>query len=338
MDYKAIQKELDNTARPLFFFHDDADGMCSFLQFRSYVGEGYGVIVKSRPLIDMKFLTKVEALQPDKIFVLDIAMMEQEFVDRASTKIIWLDHHPPQEIHAVDYYNPRLEKADDNTCIADITYRIVKKNLWWAVVGSVGDMQWPKDLIKKFRKKYPELLPPGVNDPRTATYSTDLGKLIRIFSFIIKGTSRDALKHIKLLQKIKEPSEILNQENDEGRRLFKRFQQINREYQKLIRDAKKCASDDPILLYTYHDSSMAFSGDLANELAFRFPDKIILAAREKNGEYKCSFRSEKHNLPPMINKALEGLQGYGGGHEHAAGGCIKSEDFEKFVENLRKLS
>jgi single-stranded DNA-specific DHH superfamily exonuclease len=168
--YRLIKDELDSCQKPLFFFHDDPDGLCSFLQVYKYKGEGYGVIVKSRPLIDRKFLNKVHDYKPDKIFVLDIAMMEQEFVDEAHVPIVWIDHHPPQEIQRVKYFNPRNGDPKDHPCIAYITYKVVEQSLWLAVVGSVSDMHWPEDLLADYRKKYPDLLPGSFNDARAAFY------------------------------------------------------------------------------------------------------------------------------------------------------------------------
>jgi len=330
-----VRKHLDEAKKPLFFFHDDPDGVCSYLQFNAYV-EGHGTIVKSRPIIDTKFLPKVESYEPDKIFVLDIAMMEQEFVDSVKVPIIWIDHHPPQKIHDVEYFNPRKHK-NLSPCIADITYRIAGKNVWWAVVGSIGDMQWPKDLIREFRKKYPGLLPKDIKDPRTATYESDVGKLIRIFSFALKGTSSTALKNVGLLKKIEKPDEILSQTTKYGKKIFNNFKRINVEYEQLLARARKEAGKAKLLLFKYEDNSMAFSGDLANELAHFYPDKIILVGREKSGEVKCSFRSKNIVLPPRINKALEGLQGQGGGHDFASGANINADNFDEFVKKFSML-
>ncbi len=332
--YSQIREELDNCTKPLFFFHDDPDGLCSFLQFYSYIQEGYGVVVKSRPLIDMKFLSKVETYSPDKIFVLDIAGIEQEFVDSAKRPIIWVDHHPRQEVERVRYFNPMPK---DNPCVSYLTYKTVEQSLWIAVVGSISDMYWPKDLLAEFRKKYPGLLPKKIKDVRTALYESDVGKLARIFSAVLKGTSSDAMKYVKALTRVKEPGEILDQEDARGKFIFKRFKEIDREYQKLLRAAKKKVTEDGIALFIYRESKYAFSGDIANEMLYRFPGKLVIIGREKNGEVKCSLRSNDIVLPPLIEKALVGCEGYGGGHDHACGACIKVDDFERFMDNLRKL-
>jgi len=96
-------------------------------------------------------------------------------------------------------------------------------------------------------------------------------------------------------------------------------------------------TEDRLVLFTYRDDKTSFTSDLSNEAIYRFPDKIILIAREKNDEMKCSLRSAKAVLPPIIDKCLVGLEGYGGGHEHACGLNIKTRDFEEFVRRLREL-
>ncbi len=57
--------------------------------------------------------------------------------------------------------------------------------------------------------------------------------------------------------------------------------------------------------------------------------------REKGDEIKLSIRSKKLILPPMIEKALVNVKGYGGGHDHACGGNIAKDDFKAFIDNLK---
>ena len=102
---KEIRKELDECKNPLFFFHDDPDGLCSFLLLYKYKKEGNGVIVKSVPKLDEKFLKKVQEYSPDKIFVADIALLDQEFIDKANAQVVWIDHHEPLKRNNVKYFN-----------------------------------------------------------------------------------------------------------------------------------------------------------------------------------------------------------------------------------------
>ena len=127
-EIKAIREELENCARPVFLFHDDADGLSSFLLLYRHVKEGKGVVVKSRPSVDEKFVDTVINYEADKVFILDLAVVKQEFIDKVKRKVIWIDHHTPLERNKVDYYNPRKHRKEITYPVTNICYDIVKKD------------------------------------------------------------------------------------------------------------------------------------------------------------------------------------------------------------------
>jgi single-stranded DNA-specific DHH superfamily exonuclease len=334
--YAQIKEELETCTNPLYFFHDDPDGLCSFLLMYRQIHEGHGIIVKTHPNINEKFLKKVEEYGPDKIFVLDIAMIEQDFIDTVKTPIVWIDHHGPYKRENVKYFNPRVNEQTSSPPASYLCYKATmeEKDLWIAMVGCIGDMYMP-EFADEFRKQYPGLLPEGMTDARHAQFNSELGKLAKILSFVLKGNSKDAMTYVKTLTRVKSPLEILNQETAQGKFIYKRYEEVNKEYEQLLQEALSKAGDENVLLFLYPPSRMSFTGDLANELVYRFPDKVIIIGREKSGDVKLSLRSDKYHLPELIEKSLIGLQGTGGGHEHAAGAVVKAEYFEKFMENLR---
>lgn len=81
---------------------------------------------------------------------------------------------------------------------------------------------------------------------------------------------------------------------------------------------------------------MSFTSDISNELLYKFPEKIIIVGRKKEDEVRMSLRSAKILIPPILEKALNGLDGHGGGHELACGACVKQEDFDEFVDRIKK--
>ncbi len=335
-DYQKIREELKNSKNPIFFFHDDPDGLASFLLLYRYIREGKGVIVKTFPRIDNKFVRKVEEYNPDKIFILDVALVEQEFVDKVKLPVILIDHHTPLDLNNIKYFNPR-KNNNDNIPVSYLCYKITKKDLWIASIGVIGDWFLP-DFIEEFIKKYPELLPKPMKDPGDIIYKTKLGQLIRIFSFILKGKTQDAMKCVKILTRINDPLEILEQKTSAGKYLYKKYEKIKKEYDSLLKDALKNVKDEKLLVYTYTVKKMSLTGDLSNELLYRFPHKVILIGREKSGEVKCSLRSSSNiKLSKILEKSLVGIDGYGGGHEYACGACIKIHDFKQFVNNLKRL-
>ena len=51
---------------------------------------------------------------------------------------------------------------------------------------------------------------------------------------------------------------------------------------------------------------------------------------------KISIRSKSVIIPPILEKALEGVEGFGGGHEYACGANVKKKDFDRFIESFKK--
>jgi single-stranded DNA-specific DHH superfamily exonuclease len=335
-----IRKELDDCVRPLYFFHDDSDGLCSFLLLYKYVKDGKGVVIKARPRISEDYLRKVEENQPDKIFIVDIAIVDQEFIDAVKVPIVWIDHHTPLDRHGIKYFNPRLHSADDNIPASYLCHQATRDNLWVAFTGCVGDWYLPMDLKDEFISKYPKLLSPDIMKPDDALFESDVGKLARIFNFILKGKTSEALKCARILTRVDDPAEILEQTTPRGKYIYRYYERINREYEVSLNEAKKAIKKqkkEKVVVVEYVAKQISFTGDISNELLHLFPDKVIIITREKDGEMKSSLRSPKDIiLSDILPKALFGVEGYGGGHEHACGACVKKEDWEQFLDNLKE--
>jgi single-stranded DNA-specific DHH superfamily exonuclease len=340
--YSRILEELDHCNKPIFFFHDDSDGLSSFLLLYRYKREGKGVCVKSHPKVDERFFKVVREYEPDKIFILDLAILEQDFVDEfRNIPIIWVDHHTPLNIAGVKYFNPRVENPDDGTCASELCYNVVKdqrpQDLWIAAAGIVGDWQI-SEVTREFSSKYPDLLPASITRPENALFDSPFSRLIKMMNFVLKGSTQEVMKCVKIFTRVESPYELLNGETSQAKFVLKRFEKINALYDNLLAFAIKQVSKSSLILIKYKEDKMSFTGELSNELLYRYPGKVILVAREKSGEMKCSLRtSPGFNLRDAVAKALEGVNGYGGGHEYACGSCVKTEDFEKFVAQLQEV-
>ena len=336
-DLLRIKGFLQESNRPIYFFDDDPDGLSSFLLFYRFKKEGKGVVVKSSPLLEENYAAKVNEYYADTVFVLDKPITTQNFVDAClPSKVVILDHHEPIKLRNAFYFNPRVNDDKDNRPTSYWSYRIFKENLWIAMTGMIGDWFLPRELSAELSSKYPELLPKDVRTADEALYKTKLGTLSRIFSFILKGKSTEVMKAVKILTRIESPFEILNQETARGRFIYKKYLKVKQEYDKLLSEALKQDHNKDILIFTYPGRKMSFTGELSNELLYRFPNKVNIIGRLKSGEFRCSIRSSKYNLPPIIKKALIGVRGYGGGHTHACGASIKQEDFELFIKKFRE--
>ncbi len=334
VDYDSIRAQL-KCKNPLFLLHDDPDGLSSFLLLSRYAGKGHAALVRTNPIVDSKFLRKVEEYCPDKVFILDIAVVEQDFVDSAGVPVIWVDHHEPINLKGVVVFNPRIYDPHIYIPATYLCYRAVMQDLWIAMVGCIGDWFFP-DFSKEFSAQYPDLMDKSISNADDAMFRSKVGTLVRVFSFVLKGKLSDAVKSAKVLMKVKSPYDILMQRTPEGRFLYRRYDYFNSQYQKLLSAAVLRMGENGLCVFTY-SAQTSFSSDLANELLYMHPDSFVIVGREKDDEVKMSLRSRKTAVLPKLKKALEGVEGYGGGHEYACGACVKKKDFDRFVEKLRKL-
>jgi len=309
-----------------------------FYYYINILKKGNWVALKNSPAVEEIYLRKVNEYSPDLIVVLDKPILNKEFVEKVSVPIAWIDHHPPHPIKGVKYFNPRILNKNDNRPTTYWCYKIVNENLLLATLGIISD--YSLATIEEFQKKYPNLIKKNIVSPGTVLFDTEFGKLIRIYNFLLKGKVSDVRKRISMLIKLKDPYEILNQTTPKGKHLYKIYEKLNKKYIDLLEKAEKTKSRGKLLVFTYVLSNFSFTGGLANELMYKNPDKIILVAREYKEEMKLSMRNDdksKIKVSELIKKALKGVEGYGGGHEHAVGGNIEKKDFIKFIENLENL-
>ena len=334
-EIQQIKTELETCKRPLFFFHDDQDGLASFLLLYRYIKEGRGTVLKAKPQLTEQYARKVEEYGADKVFILDIALVDQEFIDQAKVPVIWIDHHEPIKREKVKYFNPRIKDETANIPVAYLCYQVAQKDLWIAMVGCLGDWYLP-DFTEEFKKKYPDLLPEKYNTAAEILFETKMSILNKVFSFNLKGNTSDVLKSIKTIARIDSPYEILEQSTPKGKFIYKKYEKINKVYESLKQTVLKQKKKGKVKVFKYTDDRLSLTKDLSNELLYMFQDSVIVLGREKSGEVRCSIRAMKTNLKPIIEKALLDVEGYGGGHEHACGAAIKIKDFDKFIQNIEE--
>ncbi len=333
-EIKEIRRRLQSAERPLFLYDDDPDGLSSYLLLRRYCGRGHGVVVKSSPIIDNSYVRRIREVRPDVVFILDKPIVKQEFADEAGVPVVWIDHHEPVQIENVSYFNPRKQDDRDNRPTSYWCYQVTKQDMWIAACGILGDWFIP-DFIEDLIGKYPGLIG-HIKDPGEALYTTELGKLVRIFSAVLKGPTGDTNKCAAILAKMDSPYEILDESTPRGKYLYSKYLRVHESYEKLLKKAKSKVKKGRLLLFMYPSAKISLTGELSNELLYLYPGKVILVGREKPDRVIVSIRSRELSLPGVIRGCLEGLDGYGGGHEHACGGNISKNDFRIFVERFRK--
>jgi len=338
---KEIKEHLNKAQNPVFFFDNDQDGLCSFLLLQRYLERGKGVAIKSFPGLNKDYFRKVDEFKADYIFILDKAVVLEEFfkeAEKINIPVVWIDHHiiDKETIpYFVNYYNPLLNKPKSEEPVAALCYQITNKknDLWIAVVGCIFDQFVPK-FYSEFEKKYPDLSIKS-KKPLDIYYKSQIGKIARIFGFGLKDRTTNVINMIRFLMKVKTPYEVL-QENSKNYTMHYRFKQVESKYQKLLEKAISIGKKQGKMLFFQYGGDLSISGDLANELSYFFPDKLIVVVYIKGVKANISIRGKKSR--DILLEAIKDLKEVsGGGHETAVGGQIQIEDLEKFRENLERI-
>ncbi|MBI4148552.1 DHH family phosphoesterase [Candidatus Woesearchaeota archaeon] len=329
-----IKSALDTSARPFIYFHDDPDGLASYLLFMRYKKEGKGHAVKAVPHITDAFVQRVKDYDADHVFILDIALVDQEFIDGVGVPVTWIDHHGVQDMQRIHYYNPR-KSIGQNIPTPYMCYEVVQQDLWLATVGCIGDWHLP-DFAEEFRTQYPDLLPSSIKTVEEALFNSPIAKIVKLFSFNLKGATSEVNASIRTLEKINDINELIEGTSPQAKFVLKKYQRINQSYEELLARAKQAVTDDLLVIFTYQEDKLSLTKDLANEILYLNPKKVVILGRERMGEVRMSLRAAQYNIADALKNALIDVQGYGGGHEHACGAAVKQEDFPCFLENLRR--
>ena len=337
---ECIRAHLEKSQNPMFFFDNDLDGLCSFLLLRRYIGRGVGVPVKSFPELNDSYFRKVGELRCDYIFILDKPRVSPGFFKLAGEEnipVVWIDHHKteykiPEGIH---YFNPLLNKSKDSEPVTRLCFQISEKkeDIWIGVIGCISDVYFP-NFYSNFKKQYSDLAIDS-EIPFEIFYSSEIGKIARMLDFALKDRTSNVIKTLKFLTSINSPSEIL-EENPKTYHIRSHFELVSKKYNKLLTKALELGSRAKKILFFQYGGDLSLSAGLANELCFKFPNKLIVIAYLKDVKANISVRGARAR--ELTLKAIGDLEdATGGGHENATGARVLIEDLPKFKDNLMRL-
>lgn len=330
-----IREHLENAKNPVFFFDNDPDGLCSFLILQRFLGKGRGVVIKSYPYLDKNYFSRVEEFKADYIFVLDKGV-DDGFIEQAKEKnipVVCIDHHNMPKPEMEYYYNP-FYNDKTNEPVSYLCYRITrrKEDIWLAALGCISDSYVP-DFFKEFTEKYGDLVDSKWKNAFDIRYKTRLGKILALIGFAMKDRTSNVVAMMKFLIKVSNPGELL-EENEKTRAFFKRFNEINEKYQRLMKKAEEDTGGD-ILFFSY-SGDISISQYVADELMYKYPGKVIVVIYSKGNIANISLRWDRDIRTPLVEviKNIEGSRG--GGHENSSGARIPSDKIPEFKENLSK--
>ncbi len=339
---KEIREHLEKAQNPVFYYDNDADGLCSFLLLRRFLGRGKGVAIRSFPELDKHYARKVQELKGDYVFILDKPVLSEEFVkeiDKMNLPCVWIDHHdmPSQDYSKYSNfytYNVSRNKEKSAEPVSYLCYEIIgkkKEEMWISLMGCIADHYLP-EFAKKFEKDYPEMWGKNIEKPFEAYFGTEIGKMADALNFGLKDSTTHIVQMQNYLLECKSPNDVLA-EHSGNINLRKRYKDMRKKYSALIEKAKE-AKHGEMIMFEY-GGDLSISSNLSNELSYLYPKKIIMVAFKKGTVANISLRGKK--IREVLDKVLKQMQhASGGGHEDAVGARIRLEDLEKFKELLEK--
>src|SRR3989344_2274459 len=146
-----LKEHLERSQNPVFLYDNDADGLCSFILLRRWLGRGKGVAVRSYPGLDAGYAKRAQELGADAVFILDKPVVSPSFlqeIDLLNLPCVFIDHHDVDQEFGKEQphffmYNPAKNKGK-NKSFEPVTYLAYmltqrKEDLWIAVMGCISD-------------------------------------------------------------------------------------------------------------------------------------------------------------------------------------------------------
>jgi len=331
---QSVREHLERAQNPVFYYDNDADGLCSYVILRKFIDRGKGVAVRSFPDLDRGYARKAAELGADYVFVLDKPVLSKEFVDSVKEQglpIVWIDHHDVGgEDYGVEVYNSAKDGGEGEP-VTYLSYKITgkKEDMWLAVVGCIADHYLP-DFSEDFASGYPEFWGKGIKKPFDAYFGTEIGRIARAINFGLKDSVSNVVKLQNFLISAKNPGEVFS-EGSGNYHFRKKFKEIEKKYLALLERAKECVFED--LIFFEYGGDLSISSDLSNELSHLYPEKYVAVVFKKGAISNLSLRG--HGVKGILARVLEGVEGSGGGHEDAVGARINTEDLKKFKDLLQ---
>ncbi|OYT36895.1 hypothetical protein B6U91_00065 [Candidatus Pacearchaeota archaeon ex4484_71] len=334
---REIRDLLEDSQNPLFFFDNDQDGLCSYLILRRFLGRGRGVPVKTNPLTK-EYIKRVREFSPDRVFVLDVPEISNDFLEElfeSNIPLVHIDHHKVQRskyYNKISYYNSS-SRSGDGEPVTVICYNVAEKreDIWLGVIGAISDKYFPP-FYKVFLSLYPDLALES-NNPFEILYNSGIGDIARMLGAGLKDRTTNVMKMIRFLINSRGPYDLAN-DNKEDFVFYKRFKDLEKKMDLLIRKAKKNLDEEKLLFFKY-SGEVSMSADISNKLSYLYPKKYVVVAYAKGNFVNISARGEqiKKKIMPLLKKIKDSK---GGGHENAVGAQLPLASLDFFVEELKK--
>lgn len=336
-DLKTFKGFMNLDGKKVLLYHNDPDGISSATLLLKFFPDMES-IPKPGPRMDDEFLEEMIKKKPKLVIFADMSGDQEwekiKVLQKAGCKTMIIDHHIYEKnLNSKDilHINPRFKEKGAYIPTAYMIYKIledsgfdVKEHCWIAAMGVIGDygFQDCKDFLDMCRKEYPYLL-------REHPLESKLGKGADLITYavIMKGL-RGAGESLKILMDSMDYGEFANNE-----KLQRWGEEMEREFEFIIKDAEREECPDKDIIIFKIKSRFNISSAVATHFGEKYPGKIVVVRKDKNGGVKLCFRNQngRVNLGDVVKKCTSGI-GSGGGHEKAAGAFVT--DWEKFKKRF----
>ena len=219
---KELHAHLERAQNPTIYYDNDADGLCSFLLLRRFLGRGRGVAIRSYPELDASYAKKAAEMQADAVFIVDKPVLSRAFLEalaELSLPIVWIDHHHVagedfSDIPNFFVYNPakNVGKFKSSEPVTFHVQRLCgkKEDLWIAMMGCIADHYLP-EFAKTFAKEFPEYWGKNIVQPFDAYYRTEIGNLARALNLGLKDSASHVVKLQEFLVVCQSPGDVFSE-------------------------------------------------------------------------------------------------------------------------------
>lgn len=338
-----LRERLESAQHPVFYYDNDADGLCSFLLLRRWLGRGEGIAVRSYPELDERYAQKAVEKGADVAVVLDKPVVAFAFfhaLERAGIAVVWIDHHVvqydsqalPSSVSVYTSVSGRYEKKGGEP-VSAIAFVVCarKEDAWIALMGCIADHYLPM-FAKEFAKRYPEYWKKNVRKPFDAYYGTEIGAIARSLNFGLKDSAKNVERLQQHLLHCQSPADVLaeTKENEHFREIVMALQ---RHADELLEKAGR-AREGRVIFFAYGGAT-SMSAELANALVYHYPQCRIAVVYVKGAVANISMRGK--GVRGVLERLLHKFEhASGGGHEEAVGARIQSKDVERFGEQWKQ--
>lgn len=336
-------------------YHGDTDGVCSaFLLTKLLEGQGCEVAqhaTRNVPRVTQDLMLEILEAKPEIVIMVDFA----EDIDKAARRLTVhaidscvIDHHVPRDYrfpNGMVYSNPHQEKKTMpcSAYIYDICSSIIdmKKYIWIAATGTISDYGAAErpDMIKKVMAEYPDLFETKEIDQeklRKTTFGV-LGNMLNSAS--VWGEYQGIEMSFEVLMSCETPSDLMAKDTSKKRMLWMKFDEVEEELRHVVEEFRARHNTEGYVKYMKFESQFGIQATAATVISGEYDNCVVMLIRRKPKMFSASMRDQsgKHDLNAIIQKALEGLDGRGGGHAKASAVKVAARDFPEFFDRFLKL-